>query len=150
MKEFKICGMDSNEVSCSSLAVLKVTFKNDDFKAWNFICRNCGDEQKAMIETREELPRRRVAKERLAREFTRILRKWLTPDQMKQVIARNKAETDSSVCHSHDFCDANEAMAMAFERLGLETPNDGSGEYSFRQWNQAWDLAKKSNFRRTL
>ena len=50
--------------------------------------------------------------------FSNILRRWLTPEQMAQVIERNMAR-HPGVCHSHDFCDANMAMDEAWNNLGF-------------------------------
>jgi hypothetical protein len=79
-----------------------------------------------------------VVIENLAREFSRILKLWLTAEQMAQVVADNAQEdSDSSVCHSHDYCDANMAMAQALSNLGMFDPLD---------WNAAWDMAKANHF----
>lgn len=80
----------------------------------------------------------------LANKFSMVLRSWLTDAEMREVIERNKAETTRSVCHSHDFCDANMAMQEAAESFGL-TFDAGSDECA-ALWNSAWDLAKKNNF----
>ncbi len=43
----------------------------------------------------------------LAREFSRRLREEIGAENLNSAIARNAGEVNSSVCHSHDFCDAN-------------------------------------------
>jgi hypothetical protein len=92
-------------------------------------------------------PRRSpVTVEELAREFSSVLKKWLTKKEFREVIRRNDAESNPSICHSHDFCDANMAMVAAFENLNLETPDDEQGEASFRLWNEAWNMAVKNRF----
>ncbi|WP_339803423.1 hypothetical protein [uncultured Marinobacter sp.] len=96
-------------------------------------------------------------KTEIANEFSRILRSWLTPDVMENVIDLNQSEDDSHVCHSHDFCDANEAMSAAFERAvgrpswlpsqvdeGLCTDVDVTTDMDL--WNSAWDIAKDTAF----
>lgn len=45
-----------------------------------------------------------ITSEQLALEFSKVLRQWLTPDQMKSVVELNQGETHPSVCHSGDFC----------------------------------------------
>ena len=84
--------------------------------------------------------------ESLAREFIEQLRADLTDEQIAEIVARNKAEQNPNVCHSHDFCDANEYMLEAFQETfpgkawhELDT-TDG-------RWSAAWDLAKKWEFK---
>jgi hypothetical protein len=75
----------------------------------------------------------------------RVLREWLTPDEMDTVRARNKAQDHPSVCHSHDFCDANEAMAEAFQSVvGAEI--DLQDDSHLALWGDAWTMAKASGF----
>ena len=89
----------------------------------------------------------------VAFEFSEVLRNWLTLEEMDEVILRNANEyKDSDVCASHDFCDANMAMAEAFDNLGLTTTADiedcESTEWIAAQdlWNTAWTIAKISSF----
>lgn len=93
----------------------------------------------------------------LAMAFASKLREWLSPEVMSEVVARNAASTDPLVCASHDFCDANMAMAAAFEAThGRETflPCDvESGVCTEEQCNadltlsnSAWSLAKAAGF----
>jgi len=90
----------------------------------------------------------------LAHEFSRILRKWLTEDEIAEVIARNKADrrrrqtaqlADPAVCASHDFCDANMAMYEAFENIAGHTV-DPQNPADVSMWNKAWSMAKASGF----
>lgn len=62
-------------------------------------------------------------------------------ERLAEVFRRNAAEVNPSVCHSHDFCDANVLMADAFacvvgRRVDIESDEDAS------LWNGAWFLAK--------
>jgi hypothetical protein len=94
----------------------------------------------------------------LAVEFGRVLRRWLTPDQVSLANTRNAGEyKDSGACASHDFCDANMAMAEAFDTFGLPTdidlPESGGDSDAVRDnnsasiiWNNAWTKAKESKF----
>ena len=92
----------------------------------------------------------------IAREFCAVLNEWLGPDKMKQVVMRNMAEFvngDMNVCHSHDFCDANEAMDEAFKRAtgfsATDTGGDGVGvmtDSACSAFNRAWSLAKAAEF----
>jgi hypothetical protein len=79
----------------------------------------------------------------LAREFSRVLRATLDAHEVAEVIARNRIETSPSVCHSHDFCDANMVMLAAFEAHGLDATD---GDTNIALWNAAWDLAVKNEF----
>jgi hypothetical protein len=80
----------------------------------------------------------------LATEFSIIIREWLTPDQCRQIDARNAAETDSQVCHSHDFCDANQAMIDAFARFNVEC--DPTDDLHYNLCQAAWAVAKRIGF----
>jgi len=74
----------------------------------------------------------------LAKEFSRLLVKQLGKAKVQKVNRLNLEETDSGVCHSHDFCDANMVMAAAIRRSGLmDKP---------QLWNDAWRFAVKNRF----
>lgn len=60
-------------------------------------------------------------------------------EELRIVVARNCSEKDSSICHSHDFCDANVAMIEVFEEHGLTF-------YNIDLFNKAWNKAKANNF----
>jgi hypothetical protein len=81
--------------------------------------------------------------DQVATKFVSILRAWATPYQWKVMRKRNAAETDPGVCHSHDWCDANMAMAEAFEHFGLDPlPEDERASTTATNlWNEAWDAA---------
>jgi hypothetical protein len=95
--------------------------------------------------------------ERIADAFANILSDWLTADQWAEMQARNVDYSDG-VCASHDFCDANMAMAEAFETVtgrepafGFDTLADGSpvdpaaaiqADVDCDAWNAAWVIAK--------
>ena len=75
---------------------------------------------------------------KLARAFSALLVKRIGKAKVKKVNKLNLTETDSGVCHSHDFCDANMVMASAIRRAGLlDDP---------RLWNDAWRFAVKNRF----
>lgn len=91
----------------------------------------------------------------LAGEFTATLKEWLTPQEFAQVVSLNAAETDATICHSHDFCDANEAMLDAFRRVFNREPffpadiddNLCTTEQQDADWRllmDAWNEAKRS------
>ena len=49
----------------------------------------------------------RVSIESLAREFSKNLMSMISADDMIELVGRNRAETASGICHSHDYCDTN-------------------------------------------
>jgi hypothetical protein len=55
------------------------------------------------------------------------------------MVTRNAGETNASICHSHDFCDANMVMAAAFTANGIEPDVDDEAVCTL--WRQAWDIA---------
>ena len=81
----------------------------------------------------------------IARLFCRNLRAELPAETIAQIVRLNAAESDSSICHSHDFCDANEPMAAAFESAMGREIELGSGS-DCALWDSAWTIAKESGF----
>lgn len=78
----------------------------------------------------------------IAEAFAEVLRQWLTREELETIRSRNASQNDPGICHSHDFCDANMAMAPAFEQVtGREPESDSEADASL--WNDAWDLAKR-------
>jgi len=93
--------------------------------------------------------------ERLAMEFSKIIRSWLTVEEMEEVISRNKTQTCDDVCHSHDFCDANMAMEEALGKVGLPSMHDENfadadvlNPITSERWGKAWSIAKRNEFRK--
>ena len=97
----------------------------------------------------------------VAKEFCKVLHEWLTPTQLKEAVRLNKTKTYKNCCASHDFCDANMAMYLAFHNLGLRANIDCDGwdkvntDQDFTPvmlaaedvWNAAWDDAKAASFK---
>jgi hypothetical protein len=81
--------------------------------------------------------------EKVARRFAYYIRKYLTADELMEVNVLNDRELAFGVCHSHDFCDANDAMLGAFQDCG---PFDVEDEASHKLWNAAWDVAVEYRF----
>ena len=77
---------------------------------------------------------------KIARKFCEILNDWLEPEEIAEINKRNTLDGNVNVCHSHDFCDANEAMIEAFEFFDLDPIDD------IPLCNTAWDLAKEVGF----
>jgi len=80
----------------------------------------------------------------LARAFVRQLEANIEADQFEQVRKRNATtEYAGNVCASHDFIDANEVMASAFnEVIGRDVNCDEEQSGDVALWNKAWDIAK--------
>lgn len=89
----------------------------------------------------------------IAFEFGRLLRNELLQEEFVEVLARNAAETDAGICHSHDFTDANMIMDQAFTNIGLRSTidydeDDTRGrDWATAMWNAAWDKAKAQGFK---
>lgn len=87
--------------------------------------------------------------ETLSKTFIRILHEWLTPEQLDEVRQRNRPEQNPSICHTHDFCDPNQAMIDALERHGMEWifADEEGKESQTDLINKAWDIAKENEFK---
>lgn len=85
---------------------------------------------------------------RLARAFGAGMQ-TLSVSDFREMIDRNKTETDEGICHSHDYCDANmvmhEAFAETFGRDSLDATN-GMTDEDIETWNDAWAIAKAADF----
>ena len=79
-------------------------------------------------------------------EFSQSLRSYLTPEQMVEVVQRNRAETHPNICHSHDFCDANMFLHEVFMRHGMDPADEDGMERWGVLWDQSWNLAKGNEF----
>lgn len=78
--------------------------------------------------------------EQLSREFSRIVAEWCGANT-GEIVLRNIAEKNPNICHSHDFCDANQAMIDACENLGLDH-ECGANPIVV----EAWEIAKSMHF----
>jgi len=94
---------------------------------------------------------------RLAKAFGAIVRESFSRRDFRQILDRNRRETNPGVCHTHDFCDANMLMEAAFiETMGREPllpcDSDGTAETEARQeaecvlWSDAWAIAGAAEF----
>lgn len=89
-----------------------------------------------------------VPLEQIAKEFSKVLKVWLSVEDMAEVVELTKKETDPHICHSDDYCDANMAMHTAMVNLGVLAHDDESDfDQPFMDvFNNAWFLAKKNIF----
>lgn len=97
------------------------------------------------------------AVERLAREFSDGIRSILSPEEMADVVEKNRATGPGGPCATHDHVDANVVMLVAFKKVfgrdswGPQDVEDGSAtgeqeDADLRLVNGAWDLARKNDF----
>ncbi len=78
---------------------------------------------------------------KLANKFCRGLQLALTDEEMVEAVDRNTNESNPLVCHSHDFCDANQVMIDVLGE-GFENTDEQNSLI-----NAAWNLAKKNEFK---
>jgi hypothetical protein len=86
-----------------------------------------------------EIPQALVRK--LAGHFLLNLKEGIGEKDYRKCCVENARELNPNVCHSHDYCDANEIMAATWLNLQGE---DFNGQYNsdVTLWNAAWDHAK--------
>ncbi len=85
--------------------------------------------------------------EQVSKKFSEVLREWLTPAEMDEVIIRNEEPRykEGELCATHDFCDANMAMFEAIEKVTGTEPDTQSDEFT-KLFNEAWVMAKANKF----
>jgi hypothetical protein len=81
----------------------------------------------------------------LAQVFSRLLVSQIGDDNWHKVIELNDSESDARICHSHDFCDANQIMLDACEELSIPA-DDVTSEEFVTLTDAAWDIAKSNDF----
>lgn len=81
----------------------------------------------------------------LASRFVALLRQELSEEEWTKMCDSNSTEPSPNICHSHDFCDANEVMAAAWVQCGgveEELMGDSPEADQARSiWGRAWQLA---------
>lgn len=81
----------------------------------------------------------------LAKVFSEKIQEWVSAEQFEEIKKRNRTY-EKGTCASHDFLDANMAMAEAFEEVcgrGVQIyDGDALQEQDTALWNLAWDIAK--------
>lgn len=100
----------------------------------------------------------------LAEAFSKFIRSWLTPSQLAEVNANNEADAEHyglgrkeyGSCATHDYCDSNEAMLLAFNCTFKRDPwtvldrktkaDDKNREKDTALMNEAWTIAKAHKF----
>ena len=81
--------------------------------------------------------------ETVAAKFLTLLRAEIGEANYRTVCERNAAAPDATVCHSHDFCDANMVMLAVFTDLGYDedTVVGQTDDAQVSLWNTGWNLA---------
>lgn len=82
--------------------------------------------------------------ELVAELFRRQMRENCSLTELAEIDQRNRDEKDSRICHSHDFCDANQAMIDAFGLLGIDA-DEAARDYE-DEMDAAWDRVKRDGF----
>jgi hypothetical protein len=94
---------------------------------------------------------------KLANAFSAEIRQVLSPETVEDVNLINALSTDEDVCATHDYCDPNQCMLDAWEKV-MNKPfpffeDSGDGNTNIDEYNNAmditnaaWDIAKKNLF----
>jgi len=84
--------------------------------------------------------------ERLAAEFSTILHEWLNKDQVEDINRKNASpEYKDGCCATHDYCDPNEAMIQAFEKV-IGRKINMQQQSDINLINIAWNVARAQEF----
>ena len=59
----------------------------------------------------------------LSQAFIKHLQAEIGEIGFAEAVDRNRAEPNPSICHTHDFCDANQIMLDAFEEVHGREPD---------------------------
>jgi hypothetical protein len=83
----------------------------------------------------------------IAAQLSTILNGWLTPAELEEVRRRNiEPQQEPGICATHDFCNADEAMAQAFWRV-MRRDVDAASQTDVALWGAAWWIARSVEFR---
>ena len=86
---------------------------------------------------------------RLSLAFSRIIRSWLSDDEMLWVKSQLLVNPEGG-CYTHEICDPNMAMYEAFwevfDRDIIPSHDRGMSESGCELWNSAWDHSMKCLF----
>lgn len=93
----------------------------------------------------EKAPVDQAVAKQVADEFRRVIQRWLSPAELKEVDRLNAEEADPLVCHTHDFCDANMAMDPAFRKV-VGRGSRSNWWKDANLWSAAWNIALKDGF----
>lgn len=77
-------------------------------------------------------------------DFIKEVQIRCTDSELRQIDILNNDEKDPYICHSHDFCDSNQAIIDALSIQGIEF--DSSNRHQQDVLEMVWDNAKKMGF----
>lgn len=81
----------------------------------------------------------------LATIFIRRLQQEHTTTQWARMIVRTLNEPDKHICHSHNYCDANQVMIDALEEMTGQSYDSDNNEMH-RMTENAWTMARTVYF----
>lgn len=88
--------------------------------------------------------------QKVANAFSSVLRARMSPLDISLANARNEGDAlkgQVGACHTHDFVDANEAMAEAFVLAKVVVTTEQAAHSAYADlWNDAWSLARENKF----
>ena len=91
----------------------------------------------------------------LADTFRTVIREWFAGDTGRLNAIDNENEHYKidgvyyDLCATHNYCDANDAMVEAWERVGVNADilsHIGDDETACEIWSEAGDIAKRKGF----
>jgi hypothetical protein len=135
MKSFQLV---INCQSCGKETITTITDHNFQLDGTWIDCAHCDaryDLDFRLIKT----SRFNMTTEEIAIKFSKELLKEIGIDNLREVNELNLHETNSQICYSHDFTDANQIMLDV-----IGNPEDV--ENIWEEVSPAWALAKQNNF----
>lgn len=111
------------------------------------------DDETAELDVPEHIEAVEVTPElvkQVANAFSSVLRARMSPLDISLANARNEGDAlkgQVGACHTHDFVDANEAMAEAFVLAKVVVTTEQAAHSAYADlWNDAWSLARENKF----
>lgn len=83
-----------------------------------------------------------VQAQQVGAAFESLLWQQLGEANYREVAERNHRETDPNICHTHDFCDANQVMMDAFEKVLGREP-DIQSPTDMQVFDAAWVIGRQ-------
>jgi hypothetical protein len=80
--------------------------------------------------------------EKVGAKFESMLYATLGEEHYVEAAARNQRENDPRICHTHDFCDANQVMIYAFNAV-LGYDPDIQSEADMAIFDAAWSVGRE-------
>lgn len=80
----------------------------------------------------------------VAAKFDATLREWLSDGDYAEMLRLNRTSEYRESCASHNYCDANMAMADALASFGIDADRIGTDGAVDALWSAAWNAWKAS------